>query len=95
MNDEEIAERLAEGSRQFAAIDERLSAIARALEPLPGMQADLAAAKQDSATVKEIVEAWNAVKTGGKFVKWIAPIAGAVAGGWAAVKLGLAHFFGR
>lgn len=88
-------ERLAEGSRQFEGIHAQLAEVIEALKPLPGMKADIEAAKASTATVKEMVEAWNAVKTGGKFVKWIAPIIGGIAGGWAALKLGIAHFLGR
>lgn len=95
MTDDDIAARLAEGGRQFAAINERLDAIVRSLEPLPDMQEDLAKAKADSATVKEIVEAWNAVKTGGKFVRWIAPIAVSIGAAWAALKMGIIHIWGR
>jgi hypothetical protein len=95
VTNEEIAERLAEGSRQFEGIHAQLAEVIDALKSLPDMQADIARAKADGAAVKEMVEAWNAVKTGGKFVKWIAPIIGGIAGGWAALKLGIAHFIGR
>ncbi len=50
MTDDDIAARLAEGGRQFAAINERLDSIVQSLEPLPQMQEDLATAKKDSVT---------------------------------------------
>ncbi|MBD3744575.1 MAG: hypothetical protein IE932_00005 [Sphingopyxis terrae] len=95
MKNEEIAERLAEGSRQFENIHAQLGEVIAALRTLPEMKADIEATKADSASVKEIVEAWNAVKTGGKFVKWVAPIIGGIVGAWAALKLGINHFIGR
>ena len=88
MTHEEIMERLAEGSRQFAAIEEQMGEVLAALKPLPEMQADIAKAKADGATVKEIVEAWNAVKTGGKFIRWLVPIVGFGGAAWAALKNG-------
>lgn len=95
MTNEEIRARLDEGSRQFEEIRAQLDAIVRSLEPLPDMQEDLATAKKDSATVKEIVEAWSAVKTGGKFVRWVAPIIVGIGAIWAAIKMGIVHFLAR
>lgn len=93
MTNEEIRERFEDGSRKFAALDEKLEKVLEALEPIPQMKVDLETAKKDSETVKDLIEAWNAVKTGGKFVKWVAPIIGGLIGGWAALKTGVMGFF--
>lgn len=88
MTQKEIMERLTEGSRQFALIEKQMSEVLAALKLLPDMQADIARAKADSATVKEILEAWNAVKTGGRFIRWLVPIIGGLGAAWATLKSG-------
>lgn len=93
MTTEDIVARFDEGSRQFAEMRKQLDDVLKALEPLPQMRTDIQTAKDDSAQVKELVEAWNAVKTGGKFVRWIAPLMGGLAGGWAAIKFGIRGLF--
>lgn len=93
MTHDEIQERFDQGSKNFEDIREQLEKVLTALEPLPQMKADIAIAKKDAETVKDLVEAWNAVKTGGKFIKWIAPIIGGLIGGWAALKSGIAGFW--
>lgn len=93
MTNEEIRERFEDGSRKFAALDEKLEKVLEALEPIPQMKIDLETTKKDSETVKDLIEAWNAIKTGGKFVKWVAPIVGGLIGGWAALKTGMMGFF--
>lgn len=100
MTNDEIAKRFDEGSRQFteirgefAEIRGQLADVLKALEPLPQMKRDIATAKKNGASTKELVEAWNAVKTGGKFVRWIAPLIGAIGGAWVFVKTGIARIF--
>lgn len=93
MTNDEIRERFEQGSRNFEEIREQLNKVLEALEPLPQMKIDIAVAKKDAETVKDLVEAWNAVKTGGKFIKWVAPIVGGLIGGWAALKSGIAGFW--
>lgn len=93
MTDEEIERRFAESSKHFAEIRSDIAKVLKALEPLPQMKRDIATAKKNGASTKELVEAWNAVKTGGKFVRWIAPLAGAVGGAWVFVKTGIARIF--
>lgn len=77
-------ERLAQGSERFMSIEKKLESIVEALEPLPQMQKDIAA-------TKELVEAWNAVKTGGKFVTWLGAIAAALAALWVVASGLLKH----
>lgn len=93
MTDEEIERRFAEGSRHFAEIRGDIAKVLKALEPLPQMKRDIAKAKKDSESTKELIEAWNAVKTGGKFIRWIVPIVGGAGAMWTAFKLGIARIF--
>jgi predicted nucleic acid-binding protein len=78
--------RLDAGSERFVEIDKKLDEIVEALKPLPQMQADIAA-------TKDIVEAWSAIKTIGKFVKWAAGLIAAMAiivgGTLAALKIAI------
>lgn len=67
---EDLADRLDKGDGQFVSINEKLEAIATALEPLPQMQRDIA-------KTREIVETYETIKNLAKFVKWAS---GAVAG---------------
>lgn len=67
---EDIAASQAAQSERLAVIEDQLTKIADSLKALPKMQEDIAA-------TKEIVEAWSAVKTVGKFLKWAG---GAIAG---------------
>jgi hypothetical protein len=70
------------GVTRFDTLDGKIDAIALALEPLPRMQADIAA-------TKEIVEAYTAVKNAGKFIKWFSGIAVALAALWAVFRAGV------
>lgn len=47
---------------------------------------------EDSAKTLEIVEAWSAVKTGGKFVKWVSGLIAALLVVWAALRGGAQLF---
>lgn len=93
MTDEEIEFRFAEGSRHFAEIRDDIAKVLKALEPIPQMKRDIAKAKKDSESTKELIEAWNAVKVGGKFVRWLVPLVGGAGAMWAAVKVGFARIF--
>jgi len=94
MTNDEIEQRLNDGSDRFTILEDHVSQILAALSVLPKMQQDIEEAKKDSKTVKEIVEAWNAVKVGGKFVKWVGPIVGAFFAGWATIKFEVASMLG-
>ena len=84
-------ERLAQGSERFMSIETKLESIVEALEPLPEMKANITQMQQDIAATKELVEAWNAVKTGGKFVTWLGAITAALAAIWVVVSGVLKH----
>lgn len=93
MTDEEIAQRFDDGSASFEEIRKSLLEINKKLEVLPQMQKDVAAAKRSTTRVKELVEAWNFIKTGGKFVRWVAPVVAAIVGAYVAVKGNLVGIF--
>ena len=75
---ERVAARLARGEERFKAIEDKLDRVIEAVSSIPAIQADLAAVKKDAAATKEIVEAWSAVKTMGRFMKWTAGIVTAI-----------------
>lgn len=70
-NHNDIMQQLEAGSRRFSLIDEKLTVLLDRVEAIPQIQHDLATAKADIAETKEIVEAWMAVKTFGRFLKWL------------------------
>lgn len=86
MTEAEIEVRFQDGKKTFADIQATLAEINAKLEVLPQMEADIAAAKESAARASDLIEAWNALKTGGKFVRWIAPVVAAVVSAWLAVK---------
>lgn len=79
---EAIMHRLESGDERFAAIEKKLDAVLEAVKPIPQMQADIA-------ETRELVEAWGAIKTVGRFVKWASGLLGGFAVVWAAIKVGL------
>lgn len=93
MNDQEIQNRFDEGKKSFEEIRTRLERITEQLEVIPQLKEDIYEARQNSEKTKEIIEAWNAIKTGGKFVRWIAPIIGGMTGAWVALKTGFFAVF--
>lgn len=76
MTSDEIKQQLADGQVQFQQINETLQK----------MNNSLASMKSDMRTTKEIVEAWNAVKTGGKFIRWAVPIVTGIGSFWIMLK---------
>lgn len=57
---------------------------------MASLKAETAEIQKDVAETRDIVKAWEAVKTGGKFVKWFGALAAAVVAIIAAVKGGFA-----
>lgn len=89
----ETDERLGRGEVRFAEIFDAIKRIETAVAPIPAIQVELAetkaevsATKAETRKTKEIVEAWTAVKTMGKFIKWAAGIVAAAAVVFAAIK---------
>lgn len=79
---ENLAKRLDADDVRFEKIDTTLHEIRELLKPLPEMQADIA-------KTREIVEAWAAVKTMGKFLKWFSGLLTALVAIFAAFKVAL------
>jgi hypothetical protein len=86
-----IEGRFARGEERFRTIEDKLDQLLDAVACIPDIQSDLAEVKKDAATTKEIVEAWAAVKTVGKFLKWFAGIIAAVSAIIVAAKISAAH----
>ena len=77
-------DRLEAGEGRFASMEISLAKVLAAVEPLPEM-------KRSIDSTKEIVEAWGAVKTGGKFVKWASGILAGVGVIYVVVKGAILH----
>lgn len=80
----ETTERLDRGEEHFRAVDTKMTTVLNRLEDV----------KSDTTTTKEIVEAWAAVKTAGRFIKWFGGIVGGITAIIVAAKLGFAHMIG-
>lgn len=85
MTNDEIKEALDKHSSEFEAIRGWMASIDEKLAPIPQIQKDAAEAKAAATNAearasetKEIVDAWNAVKTGGRFLKWAAGVLGSI-----------------
>lgn len=81
----EILARLDQGSAQFAMIEESIKEIREALQSLPAIKADVETMKGDVKATKDLVAAWAAVKTAGRFLKWLGGVVAAIA----AIKVGI------
>lgn len=80
----DILARLDAGNRRFSDLEEAIKQIGISVGCLPAMQKDIS-------ETRDIVEAWQAAKAMGKFVKWAAGIVIAFTAIIVAVKSGLAH----
>ena len=79
-------------ARRMDSFDQKMTLI---LEELLEMKASMTQVEHDVSKTKEIVEAWSAVKTVGKFVKWVASIASGLVGIYLLAKTGLFHMMGK
>lgn len=70
-------------------------AIEAAIKKVDDVVVGLETVRDEVSQTKEIVEAWNAVKTGGKFLKWLGGVVAAVVAIIAAGKLGISHLWGK
>lgn len=62
---EDVMNRLDNGDGRFRKVEEDLDDI----------KADVAEMKETLVAIKDMVEAWTAVKTAGRFIKWLAGLA--------------------
>ena len=72
-----------------------LSAVATLTDEVTGLKTEVFGLKREVSETREIVEAWGAVKTAGKFLKWLAMIVASVTAIVVGAKLGIQHVFGR
>ena len=90
---------MATQSDHFAKIEAQLASLLSAQKAtsakLDAAVSDVAAMRDDVNKTKDIVEAWNAMKTGGRFLKWLGGVVAALTAIVAAAKLGAAQFMGR
>lgn len=78
-----------------ARMDSFDAKLTKMLEELTEMKTSMTQVEHDVSKTKEIVEAWGAVKTVGKFVKWIASLGTGVVGIYVLAKAGLFHMMGK
>lgn len=71
-----------------------LEAVATMTDKMTEMSHQLEELQKKVDETRDIVQAWEAVKVGGKFVKWMGGMATALAAMWLLMKVGLAHIVG-
>lgn len=69
-----------------AQMSKLLSAVAVLTDEVAALARQIETLEQKVNETKDIVEAWEAMKVGGRFVKWLAGIGSAVAGLWILTK---------
>lgn len=79
-------------ARRMDSFDQKMTLI---LEKLGTMEASITQVEHDVSKTKEIVEAWSAVKTVGKFVKWVASLGTGVVAIYMLLKTGIVHSLGK
>lgn len=89
---DDIQNRLQRGDERFKHIDQQLGALADQMEKVVQQSQQTAETVNE---MKEILEGWRAVKTFGKFAKWLGGVIVGVSAGYAALRLGLLHFLGK
>ena len=81
---------------QFAG---KLDEILKSFEEMKGSVSDvkqsLVQVEKDVAETKDLVEAWGAVKTAGKFIKWLGSIATGLVAVYLLAKAGMQHMVGK
>lgn len=70
-----------------------LEAVAALTDEMQALKREIHDVKTSVNETKEIVEAWEAVKLGGRFVKWLAGLGSGIAGLWIMAKaIGMSWF---
>lgn len=69
-----------------------LSAVAALTDEVQSLKATVTTLTTSVNETKDIVQAWEAVKVGGKFIKWLGSIATALAALWLIMKVGISHY---
>lgn len=81
--------------RPTSAEQRMLTAMATMTDELREVKTEVSTLRSTVAETKDIVEAWGAVKTMGKFIKWLGALVAAVTAVAIGVKLGVQHMFGK
>ena len=68
-----------------------LSAVATMTDKMTEMSHKLDGLEKKVEETRELVGAWQAVKVGGKFVKWFGGLVTTIAAVWLLMKVGLSH----
>ncbi len=71
-----------------------LSAVATMTDEVQGLKREVVDLTTSVNETKEIVKAWEAVKLGGKFIKWLGGLASFFAGVWLLMKIGVSQLIG-
>lgn len=86
-------------ARRMDSFDEKLTRVLDELtemrNSLTQVEHDVSKTKDDVAKTKDIVEAWSAVKTVGKFVKWVASLGTGLVAVYMLMKTGVFHMMGK
>ena len=87
---EDIHARLASGQQRFAHVEDVLAKVEAALSQVIKGQDEFRATikpiSEDIADIKDIVGAWKAVGSAGRFAKWIGGIASGLIVAWVFIK---------
>lgn len=75
-----------------AQLSRLLSAVATLTDEVQSLKTTVAILTTSVDETKQIVEAWEAVKVGGKFIKWLGSIATAFAALWVLLRVGISHY---
>lgn len=81
--------------RPTHAEQQMLKAMATMTDEMRALQMKVGGLEDKVKETKDIVEAWGAVKTMGKFIKWLGALVAAVTAVAIGVKLGVQHMFGK
>lgn len=76
-------------------LEKLLSAVATLTDETASLKREFSDLKKKVNETKDIVEAWQAVKTGGKFLKWLGGVIAACVTIFASIKFGIVHMLGR
>ena len=76
-------------------LERLLSAVATLTDEGSDLKHEVTDLKAKVEETRDIVEAWQAVKTGGRFLKWIGGVVAAAGGAAAFVKFGFQQTVGR
>lgn len=76
-----------------AQMNKLLEAVAALTDEMQAVKREIHDVKTSVNESKEILEAWEAVKLGGRFVKWLAGLGSGIAGLWILAKALGSSFF--